>query len=358
MQTTRRASWPVLTMIGVGAWIVAPFIALCLLTAQALNAASVEPRPVVVAAEHAVGDLNRPVALGLQWSDPLPIPAPEWAGIVQEVYVSAGDAVVDGTPIARIGSIRRLAALTSYPFDRPLALGDTGEDVAMLSSFLRARGLDAPDVPTFDERTLAAVRSYAASIGVPEAGSVAAFDPGWVMFLLAERPVATIDVVIGSSAPAQGSVVLQLAPQVVDAVLWEDGTQPPAEGSVEHLTPSASASPTEALLVGGQTVALDETRTRVSADGLDALASLVAAGTSVAAANLIQPAEDGQWVVPAPALVTSEGGSCVFVRRDDKQVRLDATAFVSISGTVVIEADLRPGDEVIILPVTQRITCG
>ena len=374
---------------GLAAWIVTPVVLFIVLTAQVLTAADIEQKPIHVAAEKAEGSLNRPVSLAVRWSAPLEVVAPAWSGLVQQVLVKPGDVLKNGTPVATVSGVKILAAVMEYPLAAPVRSGDVGLSVQMLGAYLNAHGQDAGSGDTFNEQMLAAVRVYAAEIGVEHANEVTAFDPGWVLYLPSERPVTEVELTVGTLAPAQGTTVLKLAPQATEAVLVADGTQaamkttsgsssgdesasasPSADGNSPDDSAQSDAEPgdtsaapvvasaAERLIFGGEVIPLDDTRTRVSEEGLSVLGTITSATSDILPANLVQDASEGQWLVPAASLIGSGAGSCVFVQRDGTEKELDATAIVSISGKVAVEASIRDDDAVIVFPLQERKSCN
>ncbi|GEC75526.1 hypothetical protein [Microbacterium maritypicum] len=372
---------------GLAAWITAPVVLFAVLTTQVLTAADIEQKPIYVAAMKAEGSLNRPISLSVRWSAPLEVVAPAWNGLVQQVLVKPGDVLKDGTPVVTVSGVKILAAVMEYPLARPLSSGDVGPSVRMLSAYLNARGQDAGPGDRFDDRMLAAVRGYAAEIGVEHSNEVTAFDPGWVLYVASERTVTEVELTVATPVPNQGTTVMRLAPQATEAVLVADGAQaeettsennnadesagaaPSPDGNPPDDNPSSdaesgavslapvTASPAEELIIGGEPIPLDDTRTRVSDEGLSLLSTLGSATADILAANLVQDASDGQWLVPAASLISSGADSCVFVQRVGKQMELDATAIVSISGKVAIKAPIRRDDKIVVFPLQKKMTC-
>lgn len=182
------------------------------------------PEPVLLALKTREVVNSHAVVIVPEWNEPSALLAPEWFGVVTEMYVDSGDSVASGDVVLQIDGIDRVAFHTSQPFYRMLRRGDTGPDVASLQIMLATVGYDAGRTEgVFDRRTRAAVIEWAESLGVNTPDG--SFDPGWVLWLDSEPlEIGVQHVRVAQRAPPPGQVILS-GPRVLTGldIRAEDG---------------------------------------------------------------------------------------------------------------------------------------
>jgi hypothetical protein len=109
------------------------------------------------------------------WVTEVALVAPAWAGTITDVFVTPGDTITEGAPIAQVDGVARVAAATDIPMYRSLGLNDRGADVEQVQQFLRRiEVLDAAAAlqsGVYDRPTREAVSRLAALLGVPAAAA-------------------------------------------------------------------------------------------------------------------------------------------------------------------------------------------
>lgn len=198
---------------------------------QSVAQESVSPRTMYPLA---VQDHQRQVVTVLpDWGPVLRVLAPEWSGTVTATGAGPGDVVSSGDNVVEIDGMWRMAASTERPFFRAVGSGDSGWDVGQLHRLLVDLGyldVEYGDSNKADSATVRAVRLFASDQGF--LGSVASFDPSWVLWLGAPRmTVAKLNFSVGGRAPAPGNVVVESEPELRSLSLHlPDGGPPMMQG--------------------------------------------------------------------------------------------------------------------------------
>ena len=354
-----------LATVGLVLWIAAPIALVSSLTVRSATSPVYSPTEVLVSVERATGVLRRPVAIELRWASGTDVLAPSWTGLVGAVLTPTGTAVNNGTPVVVIDGITRRAAITTAPFYRSLTVGSTGADVADLNAFLRSMTFDASDSASFTRQTLAAVRSFAASIGVPDSRKVLAFSPGWVVFIASAGVISNSHLRVSAPAPAPGDTIFTLAPALVGAALVEPASAkaaPSDDAKVDApktpLAPSEVAAPGEKLLVGDVEIKLNDSRQLVAPESLPLLAAQLTPNGRYSNAVLALTFKQGQWLVPAPAVILKgDGHACVEISENGRRSTIDVAPLAAQDGRVAIEAQLTSSTKVAIYPPNVAVPC-
>ena len=112
------------------------------------------------------------------------------AAQINGISVSDGDTVRAGQPIIGLSGREMVAEPGAFPFFRPLALGDSGQDVKQLDQILASNGYNPGPVSTsFTAQTQAALAQWQTAHGYP---GVTADKPGSLTFSLQPSGAYTV----------------------------------------------------------------------------------------------------------------------------------------------------------------------
>lgn len=337
-------------------WLVAPLALVGGLTWVSWQQTVYAPaEPVWVSADDAGGWAERRVQISLTWSEPSAVLAPEWSGLVREVWVAPGAILSSGDAIARVGGTTRLAWHSSAPFYRPLMLRATGDDVAALNSLLRSRDLPADDADVFTWETRRGVIQLGKDLGADDSAGV--FDPALVVYLpTPEVRIAEVQLQVGAPVPSAGASILTSAPTLVAGVITVTGADTSASDSAD-LTVTAASD--EVLTVSGTALELADTRDRVGAEALAQLSNIVTSEQEVVVASLRRELPNGSVRVPSAAVHTGpDGTTCIVIGSptDRKTVVVDVTG--GLAGETVVTGGVTAGDQLAIGALAPGAACG
>lgn len=361
--SARMRGW--LAAAGLLIWIIAPLSLVIVLTVRSGTSPLHVPSEVLVSVEQASGELRRPIAIELQWAPATDVIAPAWSGVVGNILAPAGASVTDGTPLAVVDGITRVAVASTMPFYRPLNQNASGPDVKSLNTFLRSQNFAAPESEVFNRQTLLAVRAFAASIGVPDANQISAFSPDWVIYLPGEGIISAPTLLVSAPAPAPGEPIFTLAPALIGAALVSsssaDSAPPDSEDRAalsEPPVPSEIAATGETLAIGETELDLDESRQFVSLEDLAGLAAEVSGEPRYTSAVLSLKLNEGQWLVPSPAvIIDASGAACVEIAKENRREIVAVTPLATIDGRIAIAGELDASSQVAIYPPNVRVSC-
>jgi peptidoglycan hydrolase-like protein with peptidoglycan-binding domain len=358
-------------------WVAAPLGAYWFLTERANDESLEAPVAVDDVVRLNTGSTTREVGLLLAWRVPGGLAAPEWAGVVQAVSLAPDKTVSSGDVVAKVAGVDRLACASSYPLAGPMGSGDKGQDVATLHECLTLFGYDlARDNGVYGNATRAAVADLSAKTGAAS-DKGAAFDPGWLVFLPEEayRP-QTVDLAVGTPAPAAGTVIAETGPVLTGAMLAPAESLESVAG--EELTaysggsdetgavvgPDSSevdgtvAGAEERLQVRGVEIALAESRAEVAPEALATLGDLVEPGSAAAEGALERPAGADELMVAAASVVTEPDGSvCVLRVNGDTLEPVPVEILGSEIGSSIIKGQLKAGDQIRVAPAARDRRC-
>lgn len=347
-----------LTWIGVVAWVLCPLLVITIALVGDRSASFDSETPTWAPVEEAAETKTSPVALVLSWAARPELVAPAWSGVVQSVLVAPGQSVKNGTPIAAVSGVTRIAWATPGAFYRPLAVGDSGPDVAWLGDLLVAKGFPASATDKFDRATLSAVRALAAELGVPDASRTQAFDPGWVVFLPSKSVrLESITVRAGQQAPAAGSTFAIGAARLRGAVVAESdaaGTPavPLAEDDAERRYQEALANPTievathDLLSYAELELQVEGSSNSLNAESLTALSKVLTPGAAAVPATLRSSVGTGAWVVPAASISRVGNGTQAVCVVRGQQATVVQVEVVSGRSDAAVDGLLRSADRV------------
>lgn len=144
-------------------------------------------------------------------------------GVVTAVTVRAGDSVAAGDELFRVDNRPSIAVNTEFPFWRPIRVGDTGDDVAMLQQILREAGTYVGDsTGTFDAATDRALRKWQRDNAFSRPDGI--LEPGDMMFGGWPARVGSIELRIGQhvSEESSGLTLTEVEPSVVTQLTTQD----------------------------------------------------------------------------------------------------------------------------------------
>ncbi|MDR0591805.1 MAG: hypothetical protein LBG60_00820 [Bifidobacteriaceae bacterium] len=361
----------VLAWAGVVVWCLAPVGAYWLLTERSAELSLAEPIPVDGVVRENDGGSSRDVTLVMTWHSPPGLVAPEWSGLVQAVSAQAGGSLSSGDAVAKIAGVDRLACASDHPMANPVALKDKGPDVETLHQCLTLTGHDvSADKGVYGQATKQAVEAWSARTGAAsEKGTV--FDPAWLIYLPAEDyQLGSVDLQVAVPAPAPGSVIATAEPALARAVLASpdlsgDTVGFELEGEPAGAFPAVApddvitAGDDESLLVGKTPLELSADRAEVAIDALPRLSGLAQPNASTAKASLEREASDGEFLVPAAAVVaTPRGETCVLRVAGGGLEPVTVAVADDKGGSSIVTGELKAGDLVRITPPAEARSCA
>ncbi len=257
-------------------------------------------------------DGSQPAALNLVWESPLEIMWPSRiSGVITDVAIQPGALIEDGSALASVDGIARLAQLTGQPMYREISSGSSGPDVDWLDALLVRKGA-APSSTLdtehrFTSATTRAVKNLQTQIG---ASSDGIFRPEYTVWVgstssggAASRPVGQVAASVGGAA-APGSEIFRTASHLQRATL-----ELSAPASRQVLVRDVPLS----LSVGANSV--DLSGLVPTAEDLASLESLFDAATTTVDAVTVRRREPFHpGVLPSSAIVPlPTGQGCVIV---------------------------------------------
>lgn len=318
---------------------------------QAQDPETLAPKPVAVLQQPTTisddGETEATITAALKTG--LTVTAPAWqGGVVTRVDIAPGAVVSTGTALLAIDGVTRIAAATSSPFYRTLAVGDKGEDVKSLETTLKTMGLFKGTAnQTYDEATAAAVNKLGQRLGV--AGEpTGAFDPLWMVWLPAEGIAAqTVDVAVNQAAPTQGSPILSTAPSVESITIagrngsldFQSGAYILSQSGTDVATIRSEADVNVDLI--GKLTAQDESGSMGGSGS-----SATSAASRTYAVGLRRETAVTLLSVPSSAVMTGSDGAttCVYGKYgpDDADYQTKA---VTVAGGSLGVTHLQPADD-------------
>ncbi len=355
-----------LALTGLIVWLLSPVAIVVVLLYTSVNQTlTPSAQPVWVPASVANESVSSPIDIALTWSTTEPLRAPSWSGVLQAVFVAPGDVVADGSKIARVDGVVRVAVQTPEPFYRPISFGLRGADVSSLNNYLTRAGY--ADV-TGEVATWGTSQGIAALANALGADGATTFDPGWFIYLPAEKfTVATVAVSAGTAASSLGTPLAEATPTLTSATVVPFGSiqnSDTAQGEPEagldpiEVKRLASAVPVDQVLTfGADELLLADDRTTVSADSLAQIAGSARAASNIVQGNLVRQSEPGDLLVPSAAVFAGSGGEvCVLVEGDDEATAV--TVVAETGGFAVVRGDVERGERVQVAVTGAQRRCG
>ncbi len=287
-------------------------------------------------------DGAQPAALNLAWEAPLAVMWPAGiTGVITDVWIQPGALVQDGSPLASVDGVARLAQLTGRPMYREILKGSGGPDVDWLDALLMRAG--AAPSSTLDTRhratsaTTRAVKELQTEIGAEPDGI---FRPEYTVWVGSSSggetstPVGQASASVGQTA-GPGSEIFRTASHLQRAVL-----ELSAPASRQVLVRDVPLS----LSVGASTVEISGLVP--TAEDLASLESLFDPATTTVDAVTVRRREPFHpGVLPSSAIVPlPTGQGCVIVMPSADQYkprRFDLVPVDSLEpGVSYVPADL------------------
>lgn len=179
-------------------------------------------------------DGAQPASLTLVWA---PAASARWPvgidGVITDVFLQPGAVVEDGSPIAAVDGITRIAQVSGRPLYRDIRVGDIGPDVQWLDGLLIKFGVTSE--PTLDSRPRdfcngRGVRDLQERLGAPRDGTFRANYTVWA----GATTVGTVGATVGDRTAA-GAPIFEEAPQLASAALHLSA--PPSRQSILNDVP-------------------------------------------------------------------------------------------------------------------------
>lgn len=315
----------VFTLFGALLWVLLPagFLVAAYLIDQ--DPAPPEIVPLTAALIPNTQAVSTPVDVALVWDSPQALLAPNWHGTVDRVFLGSGDILTHGTVLLSVDGVKRVGWITPGAFHRDLGIGATGVDVEMLQDALSAADYHVSATGKFDSETLAAVRAFAADLGVKDADKTTVFQAAWTIRLPVDQvKISELLVAPGHLAPGVGSELVKVSPVLTAAVTITSGALSPEQLSAatrdrtllslleEHLHPLAEGT----ILTSYDGLAL-EFYSEGSALTESAIADLngrVQSGQQLVLAQATAPVSGSYFAVPPGAIrVAPDGQTCILV---------------------------------------------
>jgi hypothetical protein len=349
-------------VVGIIVWVLAPLLAVGGITYIASGVQVAGSTPLDWSPIRAVsGQQFETVDLVIKRESGPAVAAPSWVGTVQQIFASPGSNVSDGSRVATVDGVERLAVSAAQPFYRVLVAGDSGPDVATLNAFLSRRRFSAGTGASFTYATSKGVRELAALIGAP---STTSFDPSWLVWLPTNPyVVASTKLVLGFPAPPPGSTLFTSPSSLVSAV-------PISADTASNLNSNSQTAPTvsrddilsiptgDSIQVGSQALGLTTSRDALSPTGLSALSKLVSSNQTVVQAIEVRQATSNEFVVPTAAIVGGATQTCVEIESthgDAKPVRIRVVE--DDQGQTIVTGRLSLSKRVLVSPTGRNRSC-
>lgn len=273
---------------------------------------------------------------------PVPAGANRAAGVVTEVVVAAGDEVEQGSVLYRVDQRPVTIGQGLVPAYRAIGRGAEGADVEQLQRMLGAVGIySGPADGKAGDRTVAAIKGWQKSLGVPQTGIV---EVGDVIFV----PQLPTRIALDGELIARGLMVsgaeqvvraLPTAPEFTVPVTDAQATMMPAGTRVEITSPDGSL---------WEAVAAEQMRDEQSAtvnvslvalDGGticgDQCGQVPVTGDVRLSSSIITVETVAGLVLPSAALVTGADRQTAVI--DESGERIPVTVVTSARGMSVIE---------------------
>jgi hypothetical protein len=248
-------------------------------------------------------------AVRMTWATGRGLVAPNWTGTVTAAPVSTGDVIREGTVVAEVDGLERIAVATTSPFFRPLAPDSTGRDIKDLNLLLGRLGYRHGEAETWTSSTSAGVVALQRRLGLPPT-TPAGFDPGWVVWLPGESlTVGSIELTLGGPAPGPGTQFAAPVATLSEGLLVDqDESSLILDAGVEWSFTTESGE-TLPVVVDAQGVG------RIT--NLQVLATLVPAGAESLSGRVAYSRPVAATAVPVPAIITgAEGDTCLWLLSD------------------------------------------
>lgn len=342
--------------------VVVPAVFLALLrmgSTDSLPGVTFDAAPVLAKATARQVTGAQPVTLTPAWDQGSDLYAPPWNGLVTAVYASPGQPLASGDRVVAVNAIDRIAYASPAPFYRSIASGASGSDVAALNQMLLDLGYidDLPSDPTLATyATTAAVRDLASALDVPDATTT--FDPAWVVWLpVAPFVPATVNLVVGQSAPGPGAVIASGESTLASATLSATN-----QGSLQ-VDPAAQW----VVVVNGKSFPIDASKLTVSPSALADLAALLPQPSSAASDNVARGGPPGAAnaasgtvqraspldaaAIPSTAVMTGPDGQlCAWLPNGKDYRAVDVTVADARTGVTDVTSGVQAGDQLLANP--------
>lgn len=332
--------------IGLAAWIVAPIALIACLTWFSMQQRVAEKSdPLWIAAEPIGGAYSRSATIGISWSEATPVLAPQWSGLVREVFVQPDSVVKSGDMVVQIDAVSRVAWHSAKPFFRSLAQSASGDDVRELNRLLNHLEFSHAPEDRFTSETARGVQELSVFLG---AEKTSVFSPDWVVFLpSASVSVDSVVLAVGHSAPTAGEPIFLSSPSASSARL----VVPEGGGSMES---SINASPHEKLFINSDEYELSDDYLTLTEAAVTNLHENVSSESEQVVGRLVQDLESNSVEVPTAAVHMSPSGTmCVRVRpagvsqsSATHETTVPVEVLAGLAGRSVLKGDLSAGDSV------------
>jgi len=300
--------------------------------------------PGFTTVEVASGEVGSSISLNTvaAWT-PVPVGVNRAAGVVTSVTVAAGDEVSQGSSLYAVDLRPVVVAQGETPAFRDIAQGIEGPDVAQLQGMLTTLGLFHGVVDgKAGAGTVAAIKAWQKSLGLPQSGVVGVGDVIFVPLL--PTRVALDDEVVARGASLSGGedVVAGLPSSPVFTVPVTEGQagMMPTGTRVEITSPdgdvwvAVAGEQTPDPETGTITVALDAPEEGAVICG-EQCAQVPVTGQALLSSKIVTVPTVTGLVVPSAALVTGADGTTAVVTTAGDRIPVTVTA--SARGMSVVE---------------------
>lgn len=270
-----------------------------------------------------------------------PVGSNQASGIVTSIAIEAGQEVSAGSALYTVGLRPVVIGQGAVPAFRPLSKGVTGDDVTQLQSLLATLGFYSSAVSgSYGNPTVAAVKAWQKSIGVPVDGVVQAGDVIWVPSL-PTRVALDPKLVSRGASLGGGEAVLTGLPTQPDFVVPASEAQAALMPFGTRVEITAPGGEQWVAVVSGQSV--DEfSSVNVELAGLedapicgDTCADVPVTGKTYLTSRVITVESVTGLRVPSAALLTTSGGGIQVI--DEEGAKHPVTVVTSARGMSIIE---------------------
>lgn len=299
--------------------------------------------PLVVPIGSAVRDTPISAQITVERSDPFQVLSPT-SGVVTGVHVSDGDKVSAGDQLVAVDDRLLVAFTGDAPLWRDLALGDVGQDVDRLRSYLSDLGFEAGTVPgRVTPATTEGIRQFNAALGRAATDRTAHREAlPW----------------IGAESMLVDEVMVRVGDVVGEGGVLMTGPAEPIAVLVELPEGQAVPNPPYVLTVGDVHVHYESVSGRITEP--EAVAAVAAALRGAdEGVGTVRPAEpEHVGTLPAAAVITDTAGrTCVFDSVEGAPIAIDV--FGGSLSTVEVSSDWI-GRPVLVNPreLREDLACG
>ncbi len=307
------------------------------LSPNRLTGTTLKPVALSVPVQTTSGSDSTVVALNMVWHGGTMLRAPDWQGLVSSVPIGPGSPITDGTVVATVAGIDRIAVGSPAPFYRPIGPGVSGGDVLELRTALTALGYtNLGSSSSYDAALGGAIRELYKKLSGQGAGSGGVFQPSWFVWLPGgSLVVGKVSLTVDTPAPSGG------APVITGVETLSSATVVPASGQGlggQSSGPLPSSPAGRVLVVLGVARPFSLTSGwQVTSGGLSALGAALPVGQTQVGASVRLASQARYASVPNSAVsLGAAGQACVWAPGVHGYTPYKVTTSSGLPGTTLL----------------------